>query len=210
MKEIKICDKFDPLFENFGSKKYYHLYGGRASGKTFSSHIAFVEYLDKNANSTVLSFNKVNSEYYFKEALFRLGINDRFTFSVSQRCFTHKENGSRFLLRGFSTNINQYNADFLFFEDVEEISAKKFIDNIDEIRFGSVVFNYNTPPLTIDKNFFVDGSPNKFISDAIYIKTDFRDNVNNLNKKLTEQFNNLKKTNPTHYKNVILGNFKNK
>ena len=225
-KEILINPIFEPLFsDELDDPRYYQVYGGRASGKSFATAIAMVQKTYSPYKHKILYLRQVmttsadSTVADVKTAIDVLGVAADFV--ESKGTITNKVTGSQIIFKGIRTSSGKQSAKLkslsgittLVVEEAEEIESFDEFSKIDESirRKGvplKVVLIYNPgSALTswIHKEWFSEGQPDpERHLDTIYIHSTYKDNIVNLPDSLIARFDRLAETNPIYYQNTIL------
>ena len=228
-KKVKINKKFAPLW-TLGKTRYYIVYGGRGSGKSFATQLALAHRLMKInqviANTRYVLRNAEDSvipEFTEKLELAFPDWQEIFQIVKSKNEVVNLLNNSKVMFRGFktSTGLNTANIKSIkglniwLMEEAEELTEQIF-DTMDlSIRAKNtenaivLVFNPMTKNHWIYKRFFEErGLPDTFsgvYENTTYIFTTYLDNIQNLSESFLQKAELLKKTNPEKYKHKLLG-----
>lgn len=224
-KELEFNQTFEPLFsDTLEDPRYYQVYGGRGSGKSFVVSIASVLKTYSKYKHKILYLRQVMSTSEdstiadVTEAIHILGKAK--DFRIKKNLIINIRTGSTISFKGIRTTGGQTaklkslsGITMLVVEEAEELESFDEFSKIDEsIRIKGkplkVILVYN--PTTsigswIHKEWFKEGkpAPNRFI-DTMFLHSTYLDNIKNLNESTVERYERLKITNPTYYYNTIM------
>lgn len=223
-KGLVINPIFQPLFvDEIDTPRYYQLYGGRGSGKSFVAAIAMVQLTFSKHSHKILYLRQTMASSDdsvvadIKAAIVMLGVQDH--FSESRGTITNKSTGSTIAFKGIRSSGSATaklkslsGITTLVVEEAEEVESFEEFSKVDEsIRIAGkplkVILIYNpTSALNswIHKEWFDDGRPKDYRPDTIFMHSTYLDNVENLNPSVVKRYQDLKETNPTYYKNTIM------
>ena len=222
--QIKLSPKYMPLFKVMDDKdiRYVLMEGGRGSGKsvalsTFLNHISF----DPDNKVLFTRYTMVSAESSiipeFREKCEWLGNDDSFEFASTK--VINKTANTEMLYRGLKPSSKTANSalksvnnvNILVLEEAQECADEDLFDRIDQsIRTKHkknlviIVLNPEHKGHWIYKRFY-DEKGNQRRQDTLYIKTTYKDNIDNLNESFIKMAEEMKVTNPRKYKNVFLG-----
>lgn len=225
VKEIEINPVFEPLFmDNIDDPRYYQLYGGRGSGKSFVAALASVKLTYSKYRHKILYLRQTMSSSEdstiadVREAIRLLGVQD--DFREVKGLITNIRTGSTISFKGIRSTGSQTaklkslsGITTLIIEEAEEVESFAEFSKIDEsIRIAGkplkVILIYNPTSAVqswIHKEWFEQGLPkHDRHKDTIFMHSTYLDNVKNLHPSVVSRYNDLKDTNPTYYKNTIL------
>lgn len=222
-KVLKVNPIFSPLFrDDLDQPRYYNVYGGRGSGKSFIASIATVQltyskyrhnilYLRQTMNSMEdSSYKDIMDaiEFLGKEGDFRVVKNriiNKITGSIISFKGIRSTTGAKLKsLSGFTT---------LVIEEAMEVDSFEEFSKIDEgIRVKGkplkVILLYNPGVALgawIHDEWFIDGKPNpEAFEDTVFMHSTFLDNEENLNPSVVQRYKDLKLKRPKYYVNTIL------
>jgi phage terminase large subunit len=226
---IRVNKKFAPLWQ-LGKTRYYLVYGGRGSGKSFATQLALAyRMFMKNqviANTRYVLANAEDSvipEFLEKLELITPDYEKVFEWQHAKNEVINKLNKSKMIFRGFKTSTGLNTAkikslkglNIWLMEEAEELTEDIF-DTMDfSIRAKDtdnaiiLVFNPTTKAHWLYRRFFEEqGVPDTFQgrkNNTTYIFTTYLDNKENLNKSFLERIEKLKQTNYAKYKHKLLG-----
>lgn len=223
--EFIINPIFEPLFDDYVDQpKYYQVYGGRGSGKSTAAAVAMVELTYSEYDHKIMYIRQTmtsiedSSIEDIRTAIKDLGLQA--DFKENKGKIINKVTGNTISFKGIrsqgsaSAKLKSLSGvTTVVFEEAEEIESFEEWSKIDEgIRKKGVplkvIMLYNPGSALsswIHKEWFIDGQPNEDrFSDTVYLHSTYLDNLDNLNEKTIEQYERLKRTNPTYYKNTIL------
>lgn len=224
-RELDINTLFEPIFDDtLDSPRYYQVYGGRGSGKSFTVSIGAVLKTYSKFKHKILYLRQVMSTAEdstiadVTAAIHILGKSK--DFRIKKNLITNIRTGSTISFKGIRTTGGQTaklkslsGITTLIIEEAEEIESFEEFSKIDEsIRMKGkplkVIMVYN--PTTsigswIHQEWFESGLPkqSRFI-DTIFLHSTYLDNLANLNKSTIDRYERLKETNPTYYYNTIM------
>ena len=222
-KVLKVNPIFAPLFrDDLNQPRYYNVYGGRGSGKSFIASIATVQlsyskhkhnvlYLRQTMNSMEdSSYKDIMDaiEFMGKERDFKVVKNriiNKLTGSIISFKGIRSTTGAKLKsLSGFTT---------LVIEEAMEVESFEEFSKIDEgIRVKGkplkVILLYNPGVALgawIHDEWFIDGKPNpKAFEDTVFMHSTFLDNEENLNPSVVQRYKDLELKRPKYYVNTIL------
>ena len=222
-KVLKVNPIFSPLFrDDLDQPRYYNVYGGRGSGKSFIASIATVQlsyskhkhnvlYLRQTMNSMEdSSYKDIMDaiEFMGKERDFKVVKNriiNKLTGSIISFKGIRSTTGAKLKsLSGFTT---------LVIEEAMEVESFEEFSKIDEgIRVKGkplkVILLYNPGVALgawIHDEWFIDGKPNpKAFEDTVFMHSTFLDNEENLNPSVVQRYKDLELKRPKYYVNTIL------
>ena len=222
-KVLKVNPIFSPLFrDDLDQPRYYNVYGGRGSGKSFIASIATVQlsyskhrhnilYLRQTMNSMEdSSYKDIMDaiEFMGKEKDFKVVKNriiNKLTGSIISFKGIRSTTGAKLKsLSGFTT---------LVIEEAMEVESFEEFSKIDEgIRVKGkplkVILLYNPGVALgawIHDEWFIDGKPNpQAFEDTVFMHSTFLDNEENLNPSVVQRYKDLELKRPKYYVNTIL------
>ena len=222
--EIKINPLFEPLFnDNIDDPRYYQVYGGRASGKSFAVSCAMVQLTYSEHSHKILYLRQTmttsddSTVADVKNAILLMGVQD--DFRENRGTITNLRTGGKITFKGIRSSGNNSaklkslsGITTVVFEEAEEIESFDEFSKIDEsIRLKNkplkVILVYNpTSAISswIHQEWFKQGFPKTNRKDTVYIHSTYFDNLENLAASTIKQFERLKVENLTHYTNNIL------
>lgn len=224
-KELYFNPVFESLFsDNIDDPRYYQVYGGRGSGKSFVASIAIVEKTYSKHRHKILYLRQtmVSSEDStladIREAIKILGKTA--DFKEKSGVITNKRTGSTISFKGIKSSGNHTaklkslsGITTLVIEEAEEVSSFEEFSKIDEsIRIKGkplkVILLYNPTSAVaswIHKEWFVDGRPMESrLDDTMFLHSTYKDNIDNLSPSIVKRYEQLSVSNPIYYKNTIL------
>jgi len=224
-KELVINPAFQPLFSDFvDDPRYYQVYGGRGSGKSFSVAICAVQKTYSPYKHKILYLRQTMSTSEdstiadVRLAIIMLGVQADFRESKGQ--IINIKTGSTISFKGIKAQGSATaklkslsGITTLIIEEAEEVESFDEFSKVDEsIRVNKkplkVILVYNPTSAIkswIHKEWFKNGIPNKErLDDTIFIHSTYKDNEKNLNPSVVKRYEDLRIKNPTYYKNTIL------
>lgn len=225
VKEIIINPTFEPLFtDNLDDPRYYQIYGGRGSGKSFVVALGAVQLTYSPYRHKILYLRQTMTSSEdstiadVRAAIVLLGKQD--DFREIKGTITNIVTGSTIVFKGIRSTGTQTaklkslsGITTLIVEEAEEVESFEEFSKIDEsIRIAGkplkVILIYNPTSAVqswIHKEWFIDGVPNPDrFTDTIYLHSTYLDNLDNLNPTIVQRYEDLKRTNPIYYQNTIL------
>ena len=215
---------FEPLFiDDIDTPRYYQLYGGRGSGKSFVAAIAMVQLTFSPHGHKILYLRQTMASSDdsvvadIKAAMVVLGVEQH--FSESRGTITNKQTGSTIAFKGIRSSGSATaklkslsGITTLVVEEAEEVESFEEFSKVDEsIRIANkplkVILIYNpTSALNswIHKEWFDDGRPKDYRPDTMFMHYTYLDNIENLNPSVVKRYQDLEETNPTYYRNTIM------
>jgi phage terminase large subunit len=224
-REIELNPAFSPLFEdNLDDPRYYQVYGGRGSGKSFAAAIAMVQLTYSKYKHKILYLRQTmtsledSSIADIRAAIILIGAQA--DFRESKGTITNIRTGGSIVFKGIRSAGTQTaklkslsGITTLVIEEAEEVESFEEFSKVDEsIRIAGkplkIVLIYNPTSAVkswIHKEWFTEGLPKQErFTDTIYIHSTYLDNIDNLNPSVVRRYDSLKETNPTYYRNTIL------
>lgn len=223
--EIKIHPTFEPLFmDSLDMPRYFQVYGGRGSGKSFTVSIAMVQLTYSPFKHKILYLRQTMSTAEdstisdIKTAIQIMGAEK--DFRISKGVVTNIITGATISFKGIRSSGSATaklkslsGITTLVLEEAEEVESFEEFSKVDEsIRIKGkplmVILIYNpTSALSswIHKEWFFEGLPSQErLKDTIFLHTTYLDNIDNLHPSVVQRYRDLERTNPTYYKNTIL------
>lgn len=223
--KLYINPLFAPLFEdNLHDPRYYQVYGGRGSGKSFTVSIAMVEKTYSSYKHKILFLRQTMSSSEdstiadVRTAIEIMGVQQ--DFREANGVITNIVTGATISFKGIRSSGTQTaklkslsGITTLVVEEAEEVESFEEFSKVDEsIRIKGkplkVILVYNpTSSISswIHKEWFKVGIPKiERLDDTCYIHSTYLDNLENLNESTIKQYQKLKTTNPVYYTNTIL------
>jgi len=222
--KLVINPVFQPLFyDNLDDPRYYQVYGGRGSGKSFTVAVAIVQktysqYLHKILYlRQTMSSSEDSTISDIRLVIQKLGLEA--DFREIKGVITNIKTGSQIVFKGIRSTGSQTaklkslsGITTLVIEEAEEVESFDEFSKIDEsIRISGkplkIILIYNPTSSVkswIHKEWFKEGIPKMERNDTIYMHSTYLDNVENLNASVVKRYEDLKETNPIYYKNTIL------
>lgn len=222
--ELVLNPTFQPLFfDNMDDPRYYQVYGGRGSGKSFAVALAMVELTYSKYQHKILYLRQTmasSDDSVLSDVKNAIQITNRGSdFREIGKSIVNIKTGGSIIFKGIRSTGNQTaklkslsGVSTLVIEEAEEVENFEEFSKIDEsIRMKGkplkVILIYNpTSSISswIHKEWFVNGEPKDWRTDTIYMHSTYLDNLANLNPSIIARYESLKKTNFTYYVNVIL------
>lgn len=227
---INLSDKYIPLFEN--DTRFFVVTGGRGSAKSFST-TTFCCTLSRETDHKILYTRQTMSSAHlsiipeFQEKIELLEMNNH--FNINKTDITHIATKSEILFRGLRASNGDQTANLKslqgittwVLDEAEELMSEDKFDIIQRsIRSNKrqnriiLILNPATKEHWIYKRFFeqagVQEGFNGVKGNVTYIHTSYLDNVDNLPKDYLNDFEQLKKRNPTRYNHVVMGGWLDK
>jgi phage terminase large subunit len=223
--EIVINPLFEPLFsDKLTDKRYYQVYGGRGSGKSFTVALAIALKTYSPFKHRILYLRQtMTSSEDSTIADIRMVIEKLMIghdFEEKNGTITNKKTGSTITFKGVRSSGSQTaklkslsGVTTLVVEEAEEIESFEEFSKVDEsIRIKGkplkVILIYNPTSSVsswIHQEWFEEGQPKEERKiDTEYIHSTYLDNLDNLNESTIAAYERYKITNPTYYINTIL------
>jgi len=221
--ELDFNPIFEPLFsDNFDDPRYYQIYGGRGSGKTFAAIAAMVNlsYSPHKHKILFLRQTMTSSEDSTISGVRNMirAFGSESDFRESKGVITNITTGSTINFKGIRSSGNQsaklksideYTT--VVFEEAEEIESFDEFSKVDEgIRMKDkplkIILVYNPTSALISwihKEWFENGRPMDR-EDTVYMHSTYLDNLDNLNDSTIAKYERLKQKNKVYYENTIL------
>jgi len=224
-KELNLNSLFEPIFsDNVGDPRYYQIFGGRGSGKSFTVSVAAVTKTYSKHKHRILYLRQVMAtadDSVIADVTTAIHVLGKAKdFRIKKNLITNIRTGSTISFKGVRTTSGQTaklkslsGITTLIIEEAEEIEDFETFSKIDEsIRMKGkplkIIMVYN--PTTsigswIHREWFDQGlpRPDRFI-DTMFIHSTYLDNLDNLAQSTIDQYRRLEKTNPVYYANTIL------
>ena len=227
MNEIRINDKFKPLFKQPKNVRYYIVVGGRGSGKSFGLGLF----------ATLKTYEPDNRILYTRYTLTSAGIsiipefvdklellNKESDFDITRQEITNKQTGTDIIFKGIKTSSGNQTASLKsiqgitvwILDEAEELVDEEIFNKIDlSIRSTKqqnivvLVLNPSNKEHWIYKRFYerrdIPDGFNGIIDDTCYIHTTYKDNINNLSDSFLKTVNWTKENEPNKYRHLFLG-----
>lgn len=225
VKELVINPLFEPLFQdNLEDPRYYQVYGGRGSGKSFAVSIGAVKLTYSPYKHKILFLRQTMSSSEdstiadVRAAIELMGVGA--DFKEVNGVITNKTTGSTISFKGIRSTGTQTaklkslsGITTLVVEEAEEVESFEEFSKVDEsIRIKGkplkVILIYNPTSAVsswIHKEWFKEGQPlRERLVDTVYIHSTFLDNLDNLNESVIKRYKALEHSNPIYYTNTIL------
>jgi len=222
---LKISPLFEPLFLDYiDQPRYYQVYGGRGSGKSFTVSISSVLKTYSKFKHKILYLRQTMSSSEdstiadVRAAIVLLGKQK--DFRESKGVITNIKTGATISFKGIRSTGGQTaklkslsGITTLIIEEAEELESFDEFSKVDEsIRIAgkplAVILIYNPGTSVgswIHKEWFIEGFPNpERHSDTMYIHSTYLDNLENMNPSVIKRYRDLERTNPVYYRNTIL------
>ena len=223
--DLVINPVFQPIFiDEIDTPRYYQLYGGRGSGKSFVAAIAMVQLTYSKYQHKILYLRQTMASSDdsvvadIKMAMEVLGVAQ--DFREKGTTITNIRTGATIAFKGIRSSgtataklKSLSGITTLVVEEAEEVESFEEFSKVDEsIRVKGkplkVILIYNpTSALKswIHKEWYTDGRPKvERYQDTEYMHSTFMDNEDNLNPSVVKRYKDLEQTNPTYFKNTIL------
>jgi len=224
-REMNINQLFEPLFsDELDDPRYYQVYGGRGSGKSYTTSIAMLLKTYSKFKHKILYLRQTMSSSEdstiadVRAAIEALGKQD--DFRESKGVITNIRTGSTISFKGIRSAGSQTaklkslsGITTLVVEEAEELESFDEFSKVDEsIRIKGkplkVILIYNPGSAIsswIHKEWFKEGLPSveRYV-DTMFIHSTYLDNLQNLNETTVKRYRDLERTNPTYYTNTIL------
>lgn len=223
--ELVVNPSFEPLFsDEVTDKRYYQVYGGRGSGKSFTTALAItLKTYSKHKHKILYLRQTMASSEDSTIADIRMVIEKLrigHDFEEKNGIIVNKVTGSTITFKGVRSSGTQTaklkslsGITTLVVEEAEEIESFEEFSKIDEsIRIKGkplkVILIYNPTSATsswIHEQWFEEGQPKEDrMEDTVYIHSTYLDNLDNLNESTIKSYERYKITDPTYYINTIL------
>ena len=223
--DLVINPIFEPIFvDEIDTPRYYQLYGGRGSGKSFVAAIAMVQLTYSKYQHKILYLRQTMASSDdsvvadIKMAMDILGVTA--DFREKGTTITNIRTGATIAFKGIRSSgtataklKSLSGITTLVVEEAEEVESFEEFSKVDEsIRVKGkplkVILIYNpTSALKswIHQEWYTDGRPKvERFEDTSFMHSTFMDNEENLNPSVVKRYKDLERTNPTYYKNTIL------
>lgn len=223
--EVVVNPLFEPLFsDNLTDKRYYQVYGGRGSGKSFTVALAITlkTYSKYKHRILYLRQTMVSSEDStiadIRMVIEKMRLSH--DFEEKNGVVINKVTGSTITFKGIRSSGSQTaklkslsGVTTLVVEEAEEVESFEEFSKVDEsIRIKGkplkVILIYNpTSSISswIHQEWFEEGQPREDRKeDTEYIHSTYLDNLDNLNESTIKMYERYKVENPVYYINTIL------
>ena len=227
MSKIDIHHKYQPLFDDTNTSRYYVITGGRGSSKSFSAtlrlllltyqqghKILFTRYTMVSAHSSIIP-----------EFIEKIDLLDKSQdFRITKDEIINLTTGSSIMFKGIKTSSGNQTAALkslngvttFIVDEAEELDDEKAFDKIDlSVRSSAqtnrviLILNPTTREHWIYKRFFeqndVEEGSNLTKGDTTYIHTTFMDNEKHLPDSFLKSIYKIKATNPDKFEHQIMG-----
>lgn len=224
-KHLVINPIFEPLFsDTIYDPRYYNVFGGRGSGKSFAVTTAMVMKTYSPFKHKILILRQTMNSTEDStmadvlQAIEILGVEA--DFRQSGTTITNITTGATITFKGIRSSGSATaklkslsGITTLVVEEAEEVESFEEFSKVDEsIRMKGkplkVILIYNpTSSVTswIHKEWFKDGLPLiGRLSDTVYLHSTYLDNLDNLDEGVIKRFEYLKDNNPIYYRQTIL------
>lgn len=218
MDQIRILDKYQPLFYEIPQTRYFLVTGGRGSGKSWTVALNLLN-LTYEPNEVILftrwtlvsAFISIIPEFIQKIEL----MGKESDFEVTQSEIVNKLTGSRILFRGIKTSQGTATANLKsisgvttwVLDEAEELVDEDIFDRID-LSIRSVL-RPNRVILVMNPSFESHWIYKKYIvnkrKDTTYIHTTYLDNKENLSDSFLQAAYQAKEENLLRYEHLFLG-----
>jgi PBSX family phage terminase large subunit len=218
MDQIRILDKYQPLFYEVPPTRYFLITGGRGSGKSWTVALNLLN-LTYEPNEVILftrwtlvsAFISIIPEFIQKIEL----MGKESDFEITQSEIVNKLTGSRILFRGIKTSQGTATANLksisgvtcFVLDEAEELVDEDVFDRID-LSIRSVL-RPNKVILVMNPSFESHWIYKKYIvnkrKDTTYIHTTYLDNKENLSDSFLQAAENSKNENLHRYEHLFLG-----
>lgn len=223
--EIVVNPLFEPLFsDKLSDKRYYQIFGGRGSGKSFTVALAIALKTYSKFKHRILYLRQTMTSSEdstiadIRTVIEKLMIGH--DFEEKNGTIVNKKTGSTITFKGVRSSGSQTaklkslsGVTTLVVEEAEEIESFEEFSKVDEsIRIKGkplkVILIYNPTSSVsswIHGEWFEEGQPKEERRiDTEYIHSTYLDNLDNLNESTIASYERYKVTNPTYYINTIL------
>jgi len=224
-KELVINPTFEPLFEDhLDIPRYYQVYGGRGSGKSFVVAIMAVQKTYSPFKHKILYLRQTMTSSEdstiadVRSAIEYLGLER--DFRERNNTIVNIRTGSTISFKGIRSTGTQTaklkslsGVTILIVEEAEEVESFEEFSKVDEsIRIKGkplqVILIYNPTSSVsswIHKEWFKEGEPlRERLDDTLYLHSTYLDNIENLNESVVKRYESLKTSNPIYYTQTIL------
>ena len=229
-KEIKLNDKYIPLFKN--DTRYFVITGGRGSGKSFGVNLRLLFKTYEVGHKILFTRYTLTSTATsiipeFIEKIDLMGKQDDFRITKDE--IMNLTTGSSIIFKGIRTSSGNQTAALkslngvttFVVDEAEELVDEEAFDKIDlSVRIKDIknevilILNPTTKEHWIFKRFFRDAmfkeGTNGKKGNTTYIHTTYKDNKANLDQSFLQRVSEIKRRNPAKYLTQILGGWKEK
>lgn len=229
MNEIKVHEKFKPLFEQVDGVRYYIVVGGRGSGKSYGIGLW----------ATLKTYEPENRILYTRWTMISAGIsiipefvdkvetlNKQQDFYITNNEVVNTTTKTDIIFKGIKTSSGNQTASLKsiqgvtcwILDEAEELVDEEIFNKIDlSIRSTKqkniviLVLNPSNKEHWIYKRFYerrnVEDGYNGIIDDTCYIHTTYEDNINNLSESFLKTVNWTKENEPNKYLHLFKGHW---
>lgn len=222
-KVLKVNPIFEPLFrDDLLQPRYYNVFGGRGSGKSFIASIATVQLTYSKYSHNILylrqTMNSVEDSSYkdIMDAIEFLGKES--DFKTIKNRIVNKLTGSIIAFKGIRSTTGAKLKSLsgfttLVIEEAMEVESFEEFSKVDEgVRVKGkplkVILLYNPGVAVgswIHSEWFINGQPNpEAFEDTVFMHSTFLDNEENLNPSVVQRYKDLQFKRPKYYVNTIL------
>lgn len=220
MDQIRLLDKYQPLFINPPKTRYFLVTGGRGSGKSWTVALNLLNLTYEEGHiilftrwTLVSAFISIIPEFIEKIEL----LGKEKDFEITQSEILNKKTGSKILFKGIKTSQGTATANLksisgvttFVLDEAEELVDRDIFDRIDlSIRAKN---RPNRVIMVMNPSFKSHWIYNEFVKhkrkDTTYIHTTYKDNIPNLSDSFIEAAQRTNKENPTRYGHLFLGDW---
>ena len=232
MSQIKISEKYAPLFIQPEGVRYYVITGGRGSSKSFSVALwDCLKTFEQKSKTLYTRYTLVSAKKSiipeFQEKIDLLNATEH--FEVTNNEIINTKTGSSILFSGRKKSSGKQTAKLKSLQGVSCWILDEAEEETDELNFDKIdlsirakdsknivilILNPTTKEHWIYKRFFEDKGVqdgwNGIKDDTCYIHTTYEDNEENLSQSFLNSIQSIKENRPDKYKYQILGGWRNK
>ena len=218
MDQIRLLDKYQPLFLEVPESRYYLITGGRGSGKSWTLALFLLNLTYEECHVVLFTRWTLTSAFIsiIPEFIEKIELLDKIQdFEITQTEIINKLTGSRILFRGIKTSQGTATANLKsisgvttwVLDEAEELVDQDVFDRIDlSIRAKDkpnrviLVMNPSYKSHWIYKEYVANNR-----EDTTYIHTTYLDNKQNLSESFIDQADRVRVENLHRYEHLFLG-----
>ena len=191
-------------------KRYFVLYGGRGSSKTYHT-AGFLVYLSRTVKARFLCVRQFQSRIsdsvktVIEEMIDNVGVRDEYRITDTE--IEHKVTGSKFSFLGIQRNLREIKGiagvDMLWIEEAEDLTQEQFEVIAPTIRSDNskiiIVFNPRFATDWIYKNFITNPPPSALVRKINYDENPF------VSQTMLDEIEEMKVNDYERYQHIYLG-----
>jgi phage terminase large subunit len=220
---LKVNPVFEPLFmDNLLQPRYYNVFGGRGSGKSFIASIATVELTYSKYKHNIMYLRQTMTsieDSSYKDVVDAIAfLGKEKDFKTIKNRIINKKTGSIIAFKGIRSTTGSKLKSLsgfttLVIEEAMDVETFEEFSKVDEgIRVKGkplkIILLYNPGQAFgswLHDEWFIDGQPNpETFEDTAFMHSTFLDNEENLNESVVKRYKDLATKRPKYYRNTIL------